>query len=290
MTDVLTAANLSKRYRRTMALDNCSFSVPAGRVVALVGPNGAGKSTLLRAAVGFTRPSAGELEVFGEPIQTKSATWLARVGYLDQNRPLIRGFRVHEMLRYGQARNIHWDQENAVAHLQALNIDLNARVQKLSGGQQAQVSLALCLGKRAELLLLDEPASALDPVAREDLLHGLAREVASNGTSVILSTHALSDVSAICDYIVILNHGGLLLADDVEYVQATHLLMTGPLAQAPPNSVRVIEERPAQRDVTYMVRTEGPVDSQGWQLDQPNLEEIVMAYLRSTSLDMGVHQ
>jgi ABC-2 type transport system ATP-binding protein len=290
MTDVLTATNLSKHYRRTMALDNCSFSVPAGRVVALVGPNGAGKSTLLRAAAGFTRPSAGELMVFGEPIQTKSASWLTRVGYLDQSRPLIRGFRVHEMLRYGQARNVHWDQENAVAHLRALNIDLSARVQRLSGGQQAQVSLALCLGKRAELLLLDEPAAALDPVAREDLLRGLASEVASNGTSVILSTHALADVSAICDYLVILDRGGLLLADDVEYIQATHLLMTGPLGQALHDSVRVIEERPAQRDVTYMVRTEGPVNAQGWQLDHPNLEEIVMAYLRSHSSDTGVQR
>jgi ABC-2 type transport system ATP-binding protein len=119
-------------------------------------------------------------------------------------------------------------------------------------------------------------------------LRGLASEVASNGTSVILSTHALADVVAICDYLVILDRGGLLLADDVEFIQATHVLMTGPLGQPLPQSVTVIEERPAQREVSYMVRTEGPLNAQGWYLDHPNLEEIVMAYLRSHSSNSGV--
>lgn len=157
---------LGKRYGRTWGLRDCSFRLPPGRVAGLVGPNGAGKSTLLRMLAGMSTPSAGEMSVLGRSPMNQSADVLARIGYLDQERPLYRSFRVSEMLRFGRELNPRWDDARARRHLDALAIDPRSRIGELSGGQQAQVALIMCLAKRPELLLLDEPVAALDPPAR----------------------------------------------------------------------------------------------------------------------------
>ena len=183
-TVVLESVNLGKRYRRTWGLQDCTLTIPKGRVAALVGPNGAGKSTLLRMAAGLDQPTVGTLRVLGETPTSSNGNLKKRVGYLDQERPLYRSFRVAEMLRFGEVNNPNWNMATAREHLAQLDIPLRSRVNDLSGGQQAQVALTLCLAKEPELLLLDEPAAALDPVAREDLLRTLMRQVADCDSSV----------------------------------------------------------------------------------------------------------
>ena len=178
---------LSKRYRRTWALQDCTFSVPAGRIAALVGPNGAGKSTLLRILAGLSTPSAGTVSVLGEERASWNRAHMDDVGYLDQDRPLYRGFTVEEMLRFGKVANARWDDDRARAHLDDLGISRSSRVGELSGGQKAQVALTVCLATHPPLLLLDEPVAALDPVAREDVMHVLLQAIADDGTTVLLS-------------------------------------------------------------------------------------------------------
>ncbi len=187
MTDATAAietSGLGKRYGRSWAVKDCSLSLPVGRIAALVGPNGAGKSTLLRMLAGVTAPTVGEISIAGR--SPSDAEGLSRVGYLDQDRPLYKDFRVAEMLRFGRELNPRWDDERARDHLDELGIALSSRVGKLSGGQQAQVALTLCLAKRPDLLLLDEPVAALDPLARESLMHLLLRSVVDDATTVVL--------------------------------------------------------------------------------------------------------
>ena len=279
---VIETNSLTKRFGRKWGLRDCSLSIPAGKVAALVGPNGAGKSTLLRMATGLSRPTSGEIYVLGEEPIGNSASFLSRIGYLDQERPLYRGFRVDEMFRFGEGTNPTWNMTTAHAYVDQLGISLRDRVNNLSGGQQAQVALTMCLAKQPELLILDEPAAALDPVAREDLLRLLMREVAARATSVVLSTHALGDVGSICDYLVIMSHSTIVLADDLEFVVESHRFLGAPSPNVPelPEGVTVIDTRTSSRDVTYLVRMTLPLSDETWEITQPTLDEVIMAYLR----------
>ena len=286
MTDVpavLEAKGLGRRYRRSWALSDCTLSIPQGRVVALVGPNGAGKSTLLRIAAGLTPPTTGSLRLFGANALNPTPALKSRVGYLDQERPLYSSFRVAEILHFGQSSNPSWNMTLAHEHLDRLNISLRSRVANLSGGQRAQVALTVCLAKEPELLLLDEPAAALDPVAREDLLRLLMRQVADSGSSVILSTHSLNDVAAICDYVVVLAHSRVVLADDIEFVLEAHRLISSSNEnqRALPEGAIAVDERNSARQTAALVRVEVPLAASDWKIERPTLEEIVMAYLRA---------
>jgi ABC-2 type transport system ATP-binding protein len=277
---------LGKRYGRTWGLQDCSFGLPPGRIAGLVGPNGAGKSTLLRMLAGISAPTVGEMNVLGRPPGIQSAEVLARIGYLDQERPLYRGFRVSEMLRFGRELNPRWDDARARRHLDDLAISPGARVGRLSGGQQAQVALTMCLAKRPELLLLDEPVAALDPLARDDLMHILLESVVDDGTTVLLSSHAVADLATVCDYVIILSASRVQLAGELDDVLASHWMLIGPSgAASPAPDAAVISSVTTGRQTTMIVRTGHkamglPVTDPAWEVIEPTLEEIVLAYLR----------
>ena len=278
----LEADSLGRRFRRKWALRDCTLTIPRGRVSALVGPNGAGKSTLLRIAAGLIPPSTGSLKILGSDVMTSPIGLLGSVGYLDQDRPSYSSFKVSEMLHFGRDSNPRWNSDAAIANLDRLNIPLDARVSKLSGGQQAQIALTVCMAKMPELLLLDEPAAALDPVAREDLLRLLMNEVAENGSSVILSTHALGDVSSVCDYVVVLSNSRVVLANDIEFVLESHrILSSDRKLNAPlPYGAITLEQRHSTRESSVLARIELPIMDSRWHVESPTLDEIVMAYLR----------
>src|SRR6266536_4211065 len=157
---------LTKRYRRRDALRDITLVIPDGGVTAVVGPNGAGKSTLLKLCIGFERPTAGRLEVNGiDPVRHRARA-VASIGYVPQTASLYRDLTVEHHLELAVAIRPGFDPPHARERLGVLGIPLTARVGELSGGEQAQVSLAIALGTRARLLLLDEPLANLDPLAR----------------------------------------------------------------------------------------------------------------------------
>jgi ABC-2 type transport system ATP-binding protein len=282
----LTATGLGKTYGRSWGLRDCSFQLPRGRIAALVGPNGAGKSTLLRMAAGITRPSQGSITVFGQSPQQQTKEVLSRIGYLDQERPLYRSFRVEEMLRVGRSLNPRWDDQIAHTYLADLGIGLGARIGSLSLGQQAQVALTLCLAKRPDLLLLDEPVAALDPLARSQLMGVLLRSVADDAATVVLSSHVISELEAVCDYIIILCRSRVAIADDLEHLLATHHLLIGGGGETPgepEGPVTVVYKTATARQSSWLVRADVPIVSSTYQVVEPTLEEIVLAYLHRQS-------
>jgi len=205
-TAALEASSLSRRYGSAWALRDCSLSLPTARVIALVGPNGAGKTTLLHLATGLLQPTSGSIHVLGE-LPGANPEILGRVGFVAQEMPLYGNFTVAEMLRFGEQLNPTWDQQLAVSRVESLSIPLSQKVGTLSGGQRGQVSLAIALAKRPELLLLDEPLASLDPRARRDFLAALMESVAEHGVSVVLSSHLISDLERVCDHLVVLRNG-----------------------------------------------------------------------------------
>ena len=283
---VVELRGVSKSYRGRVALRSCSVAIPRGRVVAVVGSNGAGKSTMLRIMSGLTPSSSGELTVLGQDGPPRGVDRLSRVGYLDQDRPLYRGFRVSEMLKAAARTNERWNGDLARRHLEQLGIGLEQRIRQLSGGQHAQVALTVCLATEPELLILDEPAAALDPAARQDLLQLLMQQVSDGGVTVVLSTHALDDVVAICDYLVVVAHGRVVVADDLEFILQSHRLLRAAAGDVWPAGAVVVEDRRGARDGRVLLRLELPVTEGGFALEEPTLDEIVLAYMRRS--DTGV--
>jgi ABC-2 type transport system ATP-binding protein len=212
------AEGVGKRYRRGWALRGTSLMIPRNRVVALVGPNGAGKSTLMGLITGLLRPTTGWISVFGDRPTGKGLH--PAVSYLAQQKPLYQQFTVAETLMFGARTNPTWDQGYAEYLIEQAGVPVNATVGTLSGGQRTRVALALALGKRPSLLLLDEPLADLDPLARETVLRALMIEARTQGITVVLSSHVLAELEGVCDHLVLLHKGQVLLAGDVSQLSA----------------------------------------------------------------------
>jgi len=275
---------LGVRYRRNWALRDCSVSVPAGRVVALVGPNGAGKTTLLHTLVGLLAPTAGTARLFGHTVG-QSEELLARMAFVAQDKPLYDSFTVADTLRFGKRLNLSWDDEFARRRIADLGISLRHKVGKLSGGQQAQVALTLALAKRPELLVLDEPLANLDPLARDDVMRALMGTVAETGMTVLLSSHVVSDLLNTCDWLVVLNGGRVQVSGDLEELLAEHRVLSGPaeLADGLARRLQVVSDTRSDRQATLLahVGTERLTLDSRWSERPVGLEELVLAYLRS---------
>ena len=178
--NAIETSGLGKRYGRTWALHDCTLAIPAGRVVALVGPNGAGKSTLLHLAVGLTEPTAGRIAVLGERApgsdRGAGAHRLRRAGHPALPEPECAGHPATG----GQPVASAGTRRTPARGWRRWSIPLDRKVGKLSGGQHAQVALAVALARRPELLILDEPVARLDPVARHDFMAALMSAVAED--------------------------------------------------------------------------------------------------------------
>jgi ABC-type multidrug transport system ATPase subunit len=159
--NVIETHDLGRRYGATWALQECSLTIPAGHLTALVGPNGAGKTTLINLVIGLSTPSAGELTVLGD-LRPGSLPALDGIGFVAQDVPLYRGFSVTDMVSLTRNLNRTFDVDYAHERLADLNIDLRKRAGQLSGGQRAQLALTLALARHPRLLVLDEPTASLD--------------------------------------------------------------------------------------------------------------------------------
>ncbi|MEU3398893.1 ATP-binding cassette domain-containing protein [Streptomyces filamentosus] len=268
----LGAELLGKKYggrRGGWALRECDFALPAGRICALVGPNGAGKSTLLALAAGLLRPTEGTL----------TAPAREDLAHVAQAKPLHPRLTVADTLRMGRELNPgRWDDAAALRVVEGGGFSSDTLVHHLSGGQRTRVALALALGKRAGLLLLDEPMADLDPLARHQLMGLLMADAAERGTTVVMSSHILTELEGACDHLMLLAGGRIRLDGAVDDLLAAHALLRGPVADLAPHTV--VDTRTTGRQLTALVRREGPVEGP-WETSEPSLEELLLAHLRN---------
>ena len=281
--NIIEAAGLGKRYGSTWALRECTLAIPDGRVAALVGPNGAGKTTLLNLAVGLTAPTAGAVAVLGGT-RPGSPDALDGIAFVAQDAPLYANLSVADMLHLTRNLNRRFDQGYARARLGELGIPLTRKAGKLSGGQQAQLALTLALGRRPRLLVLDEPMASLDPLARHDFMATVMTAMADDGVSVVLSSHVLTELERVADYLVLLSRGSVQVAGEVDDLLASHRVLTGPAAEAGRYAERlgVVHARRGGAQAHLLVRTNGSTDPvpPGWEAHPVSLEELTLAYLR----------
>ncbi|MFJ4539320.1 ABC transporter ATP-binding protein [Streptomyces tibetensis] len=280
MSAVLRAQGLGKRYKQRWALQNCDLDVPAGRVVGLVGPNGAGKSTLLKLASGMLTPTAGTIEVCGGR-PAAGVEQLAKVGFVAQDTPTYSALSVADHLDFGKRLNPTWDDAVARDRIRRLGLDPKQRAGKLSGGQRAQLALTLGIAKCPELLILDEPVAALDPLARREFMQDLMEAVAEHELSVVLSSHLVADVERTCDYIIVVVDSRVQVAGDIDDLVACHHRLTGPRRDPDtlPAGQHVITASHTDRQTTLLVRTDTAVHDPSWTVSPLGLEDVVLAYM-----------
>jgi ABC-2 type transport system ATP-binding protein len=184
------------------------------------------------------------------------------------------------MLTVGRKLNVRWDDGLARTRLAGRGIPLDKKIGALSGGQRAQVALALALAKRPDLLLLDEPVASLDPLARREFLHALT-EAAAEGLTVLLSSHIIADLEQVCNYLIILSASRVQLAGDIAALVGQHKLLVGPRVEAAAvvQDQRVIQTSHAGPQTTLLVHTNGHAAPHSWTAQDVPLEELVLAYL-----------
>jgi ABC-2 type transport system ATP-binding protein len=221
----LAAHGLTKRYGNgTTALSELDIAVPEGSITALVGPNGAGKSTLMKAWIGFERPTQGKVTILGIDPWRQRAQALKRVGYVPQSPALYQELSVADHLEIARALRPSFDRASALARLADLQIPPSKRAGALSGGQQAQVCLAIALGTCAEVLILDEPLASLDPLARREFLTVMSDDVRRRGATAVLSSHVISDIVQACDRLVVLTGGRKRLDADIAEILRAYVV------------------------------------------------------------------
>jgi ABC-2 type transport system ATP-binding protein len=290
MTPVIETRGLSKRYRKVAALSDATITVPEGRISALIGPNGAGKTTLLRLLAGLARPTGGEVAVLGSSPRQDPA-FLAEIGFLAQEIPLYRRLSALDHIAVGAHLNSRWDGMSVRHRLESLGIPLDQTVGTLSGGQRAQLALALTLAKQPRLLLLDEPVAALDPLARRQFLAHLAEAVAGGGLTVVLSSHLVADLERTCDHLILLAASRVQLCGDIETLLAEHQVLVGPRKDttAIERNHTLVQAVRTPRQTTLLIRRNGPVIDPAFETADVGLEELVLGYMGQYAGPAGAH-
>ena len=222
MPSIISVSGLTRRFGKRTALDGVSLDLPRGAVYGLVGANGAGKTTLIRHLLGLLRAEAGSVRVFGlDPVADPVAV-LSHIGYLSEENDLPGWMRVAELLRYTRAFYPDWDDAYAEELRVTFALDAAAKIRNLSKGEKARAGLIVALAHRPELLILDEPSSGLDPIARRDILGAVLRTIAHEGRTVLFSSHLLDEVEEVADHVTMISHGRIVLSGALEDLKQSH--------------------------------------------------------------------
>ena len=251
--------NVTKSFGKFKALDNLTMSVPKGSVYGLVGPNGAGKSTAIRLMTGIYRPDSGSVTMEGMPIYENPVAKL-RMGYIPDDVFYFPSASMEEMRAFYKGIYPQFDDALYEKLFDVFQLPRKSPIRRFSKGMQKQAAFHLSICTRPELLILDEPVDGLDPVMRRQVCSLILNDVASSGTTVLISSHNLRELEDICDHVGIMDHGKMLLERSLADMQgSTHKLqMVGEV----PEGLNVLHESQTGRLKTLILRGDAQQISQ----------------------------
>lgn len=281
----LFARGLSKRYPRRdgYALSDVNLRLPSGRLIALVGPNGAGKTTLMRCWLGFERPTSGAVAVLGVDPWSSRRQSVVLLAHVPQEPSFYASLTVEDHLRYAAMLRPTFNVADARRVLDELGISRNVPARALSGGQRVQLGLAIAIASRARVMILDEPLAHLDPLARRDMLRLIAGRARSEGVSVLVSSHLVSDLEGVFHHIVVMGNGRVLLDDSTQ--SATESFVVVEAGDGGRESLDGIG-RFVARDGTLL--TLEPVATRPAGARSASLEDVVLGHLARARADAAV--
>ena len=208
---IIDIKGLNKAYGRTQVLHGLEMQVQAGAVYGLLGRNGAGKTTTLRILMDLIRPGSGSIQVMGHRPENLPLSLRQQIGYSSDSMQLIPWLRADELLNHNGAFYPNWDPDYVGLWLKRLSLDGRKRVFSLSRGDRQKLALIMAIGHRPRLLILDEPAGGLDPLARQEFLESIIELIHEAGTTIVLSSHQMSDLERIADHIGLMVDGRMRL-------------------------------------------------------------------------------
>ena len=289
-TPVVHVADLHKSFGKQPVLQGVNWSIEPGAIVGLLGRNGAGKSTLLECLLSLREADAGAIVLMGEPVTALSDTARANIGYVPQKSELFEWMTPVQMLDYFKTLYPRWNAQKVAALLARWGFDAHAcgkPISKLSGGEKQRLSIIRALAHEPGLLVLDEPVASLDPLGRRDFLQELVHDVIERDTTVIFSTHILSDLERVALDVAFLHGGKIALEGALDELMESAVRISGdPAALAalrPQHEIR--RHRHADGSVTVLARLSCTEDEQlracaGLRIDTLNLEDLFVEVTR----------
>lgn len=213
---IIRCSGTIKSFDYTPVLRGIDLEIPSGAIVGLLGTNGCGKSTLIKCLMGLLKIDSGTASIFGDDVWDLSADTKSRIGYVPQEIALYPWMQVSQLVRYISSFYQAWDNEYCIELLESFELTPDKTVKSLSGGQLQRLALVLALGHRPELLVLDEPVSALDPVGRRQFLRSLLRNNEDQKQTVLFSTHITSDLERVASHAVFLERGKVSFFGEID--------------------------------------------------------------------------
>ena len=291
-SNAIDISGLVKQFGKTNAVDGIKLSVPRGTTLGLLGPNGAGKSTTLKMLMGMLRPTAGTVQVLGMEMPANGPKVKQRIGYVPEAHFIYRWMSVCEVIRFSRSMFNSWNDELCADLLEVFQLPSDRRVRALSKGMLAKLSLLIALAHEPDLLVLDEPLSGLDPLAREDFIDGVLQGICRDERTVVFSSHQIDEVSRLADSVAIMSAGRVLVHCPIEELLGTAkrvraVLHDGRLPDAvPANTIwQRINRRewlmtvhPFSDETVDLIRRENAVDDV--QVSELSLEDVFKDFVR----------
>ncbi len=284
--------DLTRRYSGRAVVDRLSLSIPAGSTFGLVGPNGAGKSTTIKMIMGMLPMTSGSARVLGLDVAAEPARVKQRVGYVPEVHHIYRWMRVAEVIGFVRSFYDTWNDAYCAQLLDLFELDVKKRVKHLSKGMLAKLALILAVAHEPDLLVLDEPMSGMDPLARDEFLDGIVRTLCERQCTVLFLSHTLADVRRLADSVGILYEGRLLVHCGVEELLASTkrvsaVLRDGCLPRSEPEGMIwqslqrrewSLTVRGCTSEVVQRIRAENPVEAIA--VRDLSLEEVFKDYVK----------
>lgn len=266
--------SLSKSFDGQSVINQLNWTIPAGSIVGLLGRNGAGKSTLIECLLGLRDSGAGEVFLFGEDVRELSEETKAKIGYVPQSSDLFEWLTPRQMLAYFKALYPHWNDAKVNSLMQRWELPFDKIISKLSGGQKQRLSIIRALAHDPQLLILDEPVASLDPAGRRDFLRELVDSVIDQQTTIVFSTHILSDLERVAMQIAFLSQGRIVHQQALDDMMEVSLQITGDASMMQDlvpaktlkktlmrdGSMRVLGQWTAEQSAALMARTDVRVE------------------------------
>jgi ABC-2 type transport system ATP-binding protein len=279
---VLTIDDLSVRYGRRQILEGVRLDLDRGEVLALLGRNGEGKTSLVRCLLGLQRPQSGRIEVFGRDAWSRREEILADVAYVPERPQAPEWCTARQLLAWGGAFYPRWEEGPALAALEANRVPLDLALGSLSQGQRKQVEIAFALASRPRLLILDDPALGLDPVARRHLWDQVIERLADEGVSILLTTHELEAVERVAERVAVLHGGRLVVDEPLESLRSRFRRLPAAAETPSVRAAGTVATAWGERRVVTDWPGDGLADALAARAEPMSLEEIFEALIRET--------
>lgn len=276
MTTILELNAIEKRYK-DFHLGPLSMAIPEGSIVGFVGQNGAGKSTTLKAILNLIHLDQGSIEVFGQSMQTNEKEIKERIGFVFDELHLSDYFRLKNVNTFGKLTYTYWDSEQFLAYVKEFKLPESTKVKDYARGMRMKLSLAIALSHHADLLLLDEPTSGLDPVVREEILDHLLEFVQDEKRSVMISSHILSDLEKVADYIGFIHEGKLIFFENKDILRDEYVIAYPENSDDIDPETIIAKRSNALTERILMKRSNLP---QHVKADRPTIEELMVFMIK----------